>query len=254
MASARTRAPAEGTTSGASGNVRSPAMPSGSRLDARMRKPGPAASMALANSAHACVRCSQLSSTSRSRRSAANFASASMTGRPGSSLTPSTDAADCATIRGSPTGASSMNQAPSGKSPSTWAATCSDSRVLPKPPPPMSVSSRVSRSSWHTAATSCCRPMKDVSCCGRLLGVASSERNAGNASRNCGCTTWNTRSARERSRSRTLPRSRSVVSDGRRSWASVATAADSSTWPPCATLMIRAARLTALPKKSSSRL
>ena len=39
-------------------------------------------------------------------------------------------------------------------------------------------------------ATSRSRPMNDMSCCGRLFGVASSERSAGKSWRSSGCITW----------------------------------------------------------------
>ena len=54
-------------------------------------------------------------------------------------------------------------------------------RVFPLPPAPVSVIRREVPSSRPTSATSRSRPTKLVSCRGRLLGRASSDRRAGNA-------------------------------------------------------------------------
>ena len=63
--------------------------------------------------------------------------------------------------------------------PCTLAPICSASRVLPRPPMPSSVSSRVARQQLLISCRSRSRPMNVVSCCGRLFGVASSSRSAG---------------------------------------------------------------------------
>ena len=60
------------------------------------------------------------------------------------------------------------------------------SRLFPRPPMPTSVSSRVLPSNSSTSDNSRSRPMNDVTCCGRLLGVDSSERRAGNCCRHRG--------------------------------------------------------------------
>ena len=64
---------------------------------------------------------------------------------------------------------------------STSAASCRLRRVLPVPPGPVSVSSRVVASRRLASATSRARPTKLVSWVGRLFGAASSERSAGNS-------------------------------------------------------------------------
>ena len=84
--------------------------------------------------------------------------------------------------------------------------------------------------------------------CGRLWGVAVSARSAGNSARSSGCTTWYTRSALARSRSRTSPRSRRTTPSGMRAATSAATVCDIRIWPPWAIAMMRAARLTERPK------
>ena len=69
---------------------------------------------------------------------------------------------------GSASGARSTNHTPSGKPSSTCRATSSASRVLPHPPAPVSVNSRVDGSSRASSAISRWRPMKLVSGAGRL--------------------------------------------------------------------------------------
>ena len=59
------------------------------------------------------------------------------------------------------------------------AASCSDSRVLPVPPGPVSVRSRVVASSSAASASSASRPTNVVSWVGRLFGRASSVRSGG---------------------------------------------------------------------------
>ena len=59
--------------------------------------------------------------------------------------------------------------------------------------------------------------MNDVSCCGRLFGVASSSRSAGKFWYSFGWTIWNTASGVARPFSRTLPRSFSDTPAGRHS-------------------------------------
>ena len=62
----RASAVSGGRSSGRTGQITSPGMPSGSRLVASTRSPGAARSSAPASCAHASSRCSQLSSTSSS--------------------------------------------------------------------------------------------------------------------------------------------------------------------------------------------
>ena len=112
-----------GSGSAGTGQSVSPITPSGSRLVARMRTSGAAASTRPASSATAAIRCSQLSSTSTSRW----LASASVSRSSGGSTvihtvsadrrasgTPSAASTACGTSSASRTGASGMNQAPSG--------------------------------------------------------------------------------------------------------------------------------------------
>ena len=73
-----------------------------------------------------------------------------------------------------------MNHTPSGYPSITSAATCSDSRVLPIPPIPSSVSEPRAAKQGPDLRELALRPTNDVTCCGRLLGVVSSERSAGN--------------------------------------------------------------------------
>lgn len=82
-----------------------------------------------------------------------------------------TCAASLATRAASRIGDRSRNQAPSGNSAISSAATCSDSRVLPMPPMPTSVSSRALPSSAFSSPSSRSRPMNEVSCSGRLFGI-----------------------------------------------------------------------------------
>ena len=171
-ASACRSSPRPGTGSGRIGTTCSPGTRSASRLLAIMRTPGAARSSAWASSAAGWIRCSQLSSTSSARRSARWAHRLCSSGRPGSSRTARTCAASDSTRAGSRIGDRSRNQAPSGNSAITSAATCSDSRVLPRPPMPSSVTSRDWASAAFSPSSSRSRPMKDVACCGRLLGIS----------------------------------------------------------------------------------
>ena len=98
-------------------------------------------------------------------------------------------AIDDATSSGSVTAASGTNHTPPGLAAMTSPATASDRRVLPVPPGPVSVSSRV-RDSRATAAATSSRPTNEVSCWGRLLGVASSDRSGGKSRSRPGASTW----------------------------------------------------------------
>ncbi len=159
---------ASGTASGATGNCASPATCSGSRLEARMVKPGADCSSCLASSAQACTRCSQLSRIRSMRRPRAYLTNASITGRPASSFTPSTEATACGTRAASARGASSTSHTPSGKSASTSRPTCSARRVLPVPPTLVRVVRREAPSVAARFAISRSRPMKLLRGAGRL--------------------------------------------------------------------------------------
>ena len=99
--------------------------------------------------------------------------------RPPSPTRPNVVAILDATRPGSRTGSSGHEPVPSAYSWATLAASCSDRRVLPVPPGPVSVSRRVVASSSAPPASSASRPTKLVSCVGRLFGRLSSERIGG---------------------------------------------------------------------------
>ena len=75
---------------------------------------------------------------------------------------------------------------------------------------------RAPRAAASTSSSSRSRPMNDVSCCGRLFGVASSERSGGKFVAQLGMHDLVDRSGDAQSFSRTLPRSCSVTRAGRR--------------------------------------
>ncbi len=137
-----------------------------------MRTFGAALTMACAMSAAGLIRCSQLSRISSARLLFRCEHSACSSGRPGSSGTSSTRAVSLTTSAASRSGDRSRNHTPSGNSAICSAATCSDSRVLPSPPMPSSVTSRVSPSMALTSSISRSRPMNEVPCCGRLFGIS----------------------------------------------------------------------------------
>ena len=155
----------------------------------------------------------------------------SIGGRWGASR-PSDAAIAEATRSASVTGASGTNQAPSGYRSTQSLARASESRVLPVPPGPVSVRSRV-RSSSVAALSTSARPTKVVSCGGRLLGVRSSVRKAGNVVSRPAASTWYSRSGRAKSLSRCSPRSRSAM-PAPGSPATDRVASVTITWPPCA--------------------
>ena len=74
------------------------------------------------------------------------------------------------TKSGSLIGANGTKETPSGKSSRSSVATWSARRVLPTPPVPVRVKRRTSGRCRRVqaAATSCLRPMREVSCAGRL--------------------------------------------------------------------------------------
>ena len=116
-----------------------------------------------------------------------------------------------ATSIGSRIGSSGTKKTPSGKSSDDRAASWSESRVLPVPPGPVRVSSRVGASSRAAASSSASRPTNVVSWVGRLFGRASSERSGGKSDGRPSATTWTMRTGALRSLSRCSPRSRSVT-------------------------------------------
>ena len=151
---------ASGTRAALTGKCASPATRNGSRLEARIVSAGADCSNCRASSAQACTRCSQLSRISSMRRPRAYLTNASITGRPASSFTPSTEATACGTRAASARGASSTSHTPSGKSGSTSRPTSSARRVLPVPPTLVRVVRREAPSVAARFAISRSRPMK----------------------------------------------------------------------------------------------
>ncbi len=197
----------------------------------------------------AAMTCSKLSRTSRSRLSRSQSATVSLMGRVPPSVTPSAVAIRGATSIGSRIGSSGTKKTPSGKSSAARAASWSDSRVLPVPPGPVRVSSRVVASSPAASSSSASRPTKVVSCTGRLLGRASSVRSGGNADRRPSPTTSRMRTGAVRSLSRCSPRSTSRTPSTGWSDSRSRVRLDARIWPPWATAAIRAARLMLSPTR-----
>ena len=122
------------------------------------------------------------------RRSRTYLTSASSTGRPASSFTPSTEATACGTSRASASGASSTNQTPSGIFVQHVGRDLQREPRLAEAAHPDERQQRAScRAARATSASSRSRPTNEVTCCGRLFGVASSERSAGKSCRRSGC-------------------------------------------------------------------
>ena len=138
----------------------SPPMPSGSRLVAIRWTLGHLNKMALATSAHASIRCSQLSSTMSTDWSSRALSKVSSTGRSARLLIPSTSLIADGMAPCSETEASSTSQTPSPEPSSSSAATCRPSRVLPHPPAPVRETSRADSTRRRTSATSTSRPTK----------------------------------------------------------------------------------------------
>ena len=160
----------------------------------------------------AATTCSKLSRTSRRRLSRSQSPSNSWIGRPVLSATPSALAIRGATSIGSRIGSSGTKKTPSGKSSDDRAASWSDSRVLPVPPGPVSVSSRVPASSRAAVSSSASRPTKVVSWVGRLFGPGvqrAQRREVGGQA--VGDRPGRCRTGALRSLSRCSPRSRSVT-------------------------------------------
>jgi hypothetical protein len=135
---------------------------SGSRPVAKIRRPGQARSSVSARDAQLTTRCSQLSSTTRSDFERRKLTSASVNVWPGRSGTLRIDATAWGTRAGSESAERSTNHTPSSNFSSRVAATWRASRVLPQPPEPVSVRSRVVGRRRVISAISCSRPMKLV--------------------------------------------------------------------------------------------
>ena len=156
-----------------------------------------------------------------------------------------------ATSIGSRIGSSGTKKTPSGKSSDDRAASWSESRVLPVPPGPVSVRSRVRASSRAAASSSASRPTNVVSWVGRLLGRASSERSAGKSDGRPSAMTWTIRTGALRSLSRCSPRSRIVTPSTGWSSSWSRTRLDARICPPWASAASRAARLMPRPTRLS---
>ena len=139
-----------------------------SRLVVRILTPGEVRKMSSATRAVASIKCSQLSSTSRRFFSARRCCSVPRAGRSVCSPMRRANAIVPATSALSLSAASSANHTPSRKHSTRPAATSSAVRVLPMPPVPTRVTSRVALTSSRTWRTTSSRPISGVSWSGRL--------------------------------------------------------------------------------------
>src|SRR5215472_5513398 len=160
--------PSPGSDIGGTTILTSPATPKACRPVARTCSSGQDLVRAAARTAQASSRCSQLSNTSRRRLPARYSVSNDSDSPPDRSCTPSALKTACVTSSGSRIEASETSQVPSGNPRDISAAARSASRVLPAPPVPVRVSSRVVVSRRFTSRSSCRRPTKLVSSGGRL--------------------------------------------------------------------------------------
>ena len=156
-----------GRPSGGTTNTASPAMLSASRLVVSSRSSGASCSTASARRAHATTRCSQLSRSSNRRRSRSQASSVSSIDRPPTARIPSVVAIAWGTRVSSWSDARFTSHTPSGNAPASSAARRSARRVLPVPPVPVSVTSRLAPSSLRTASSSPSRPTNEVRSSGR---------------------------------------------------------------------------------------
>ena len=223
----------------------SPEIRSGARLVARTRIFSARRSRS-PMSPPAARTCSRLSRTISARFVPSSVASTSIGLRAGSSPIPMARAIAGTTSAGFVMVPSGTNHTPSGNSSARPAATCSASRVLPVPPGPVSVRSRVVPRRARVSSSSRSRPTNEVSSVGRLLGRASSERIGGKSAGRPSITSWAMRSGR-RSLRRCAPNGRIVRPAGSRPSTSVAVASDSRIWPPWPAAATRAARCTSWP-------
>ena len=154
-------------------------MPSRSRLVTSTTSRGQRRSRLSTSRAHASSRCSALSSSSNCCRDASHSTTVSARSFPACSWT-ARAFATAWTMSVESLKRSQLHEPDTIRirDPAASPATCSASRVLPQPPAPVSVSNRVEASNCLICAISLPRPMKLVSCCGRLCcgpdGVAGS--------------------------------------------------------------------------------
>ena len=164
------RASATGTASGSTGYTCSPGTRSASRLDAMIRTSGAARSSALASvgaGAHHLLAVVE----DQQRLPRLQVRAQRLGERPARLLAHGEHLRRLVRHeRRSRIGARSRNQMPSGYASSMSAAICSDSRVLPRPPMPRSVSRRLPFRSWVASSSSRSRPMNDVSCSRQVVG------------------------------------------------------------------------------------
>ena len=167
---ASSAASASGMASERTARICSPGSPMPSRLDARMRTPGQPRRIASASRHTSSSRCSQLSNTRSCDLARRNSTMLCSSVAPAIGTTPRVDATTWVRASASVAAASSQNQAPWVKRGSSSAATWRESRVLPTPPTPVSVTRRFASSAVATAASSASRPTNDVVWSGRLPG------------------------------------------------------------------------------------
>ena len=154
------------------GRAASPAIPSASRLVARMRRPGQARSRRSARRAQASTRCSQLSSTSSRRLGPQGVGQrVQRAAGPAPRPAPARRRRAWGTRAGSESGASSTSQTPSGNSSRASAATCSGQAGLARAPRARERHQPRRRQQPAGACPiSCSRPTKRRELAGRLCG------------------------------------------------------------------------------------
>ena len=238
--------PGSGTWSGGTAYSCSPRSDSTTREVTIVRSLG-AAVRSSSITGPASATCSKLSTTWRSSRWRRWSLTPSRIGRPAASGTPSALATTAGTSAGSVTGERSTKQEPSRNWGSSAAATRRASRDFPDPPGPVRVSRRDRPRSRSTSAISSSRPTNEVSCSGRLFGLASSVRGAGKSEARPSMTSSWRRSGSSMPRRRCTPRSRREAPAGRACSTSPRVASDTITCPPWAASPIRAARCTSMP-------
>ena len=204
-------APTCGSGSEGTATICSPGNASPSRLVAKIATPGHLLPRTTMTAATPSRRCSQLSSTTSACFCATVSVTTSSSRRAGGGTIRNVAASASHTPFGSVTAASSQSHAPSGKSLAAVAATSNARRVLPTPPTPVSVISGDAVTSSARCFTSSSRPTKVVTCRGRLPPTDAPVRSGANSRSSPGAHTWNTRSARARSRRVCSPRSTRVT-------------------------------------------
>ena len=156
------------TASGGTVRSASPGARRCSREVARTRGTSERARISPIASAAAASTCSQLSTTTSTRRPANASATVSMTRAPPCGVMPRAVAIASGTASASPTGASSTSHTPSGNSSASSAATSRASRVFPTPPTPLRVTSGRERTSEATSDRTRERPTRVVGERGRF--------------------------------------------------------------------------------------